>query len=431
MLYNNLGINEIGHLTFCGLDTTELAKEYKTPLYLMDENGVRDRCREYKTASDRAFPEGSLPLYASKALSFLEMYRIINEEGLGADVSSSGELYTAYKAGFPMEKVYFHGNNKTEDDIAFGMELKTGCFICDNAWELESIDRIAGEKGVVQKVILRLTPGIDPHTLEAINTGRVDSKFGVAIETGQAEEYLKDALSRKNISVIGYHCHIGSQIFEAESFEGAVEKMVAFSAEMRDKYGYVPEYIDIGGGMGVPYTEEDEKIDYGSEIDRLGEIMTACCGKHGLTVPKVLLEPGRSIVADKGITLYTVGGRKEIPGFKNYIAIDGGMTDNPRYALYGAKHSVYNASRPRDKADYMCTVAGRCCESGDLIREDILLPKPERGDILAVLTTGAYNYSMASNYNRIARPPVVMIKDGVCRIAVKRESLDDLLINDI
>lgn len=431
MLYENIGTTENGHLSFCNLDTVSLAKKYGTPLYLIDENGVRTRCETYKNAMNQYFGPGSFPIYASKALSFKGMYRITAEENIGADVSSGGELYTAIKAGFPPEKIFFHGNNKTEAEISMAMDFGIGFFICDNFWELENINEIAGKKGIRQKVLLRLTPGIDPHTLEAISTGKVDSKFGVAIETGQAEQFVKLALDLENIDLKGYHSHVGSQVFDGKSFVDAAEILLCFAEKIKETYGYTPEYLDLGGGMGVPYFDKDGRIDYVLEIKLIAEKLKAQCKKFNLSMPNIILEPGRSIVADNGITLYTVGGRKEIPGFKNYISIDGGMTDNPRYALYGAIYTVLLANRIKEKPNYVCTVAGRCCESGDLIQENVSLPRPERGDIIAVLTTGAYNYSMASNYNRVPRPPVVMIKDGVDYLAVKRESFDDLIRNDL
>ncbi len=431
MLYKNLGINEKGHLTFAGIDTVNAANDYGTPLYLIDEDGLRARCRMYKSSFSELFPAGSLPIFAGKALCFKKIYGIIDEEGLGADVSSIGELYTAVNAGFPSEKIFFHGSNKTESDVASAIDMNVGCFICDNLWELESIDREAGYKGRRQKVILRLTPGIDPHTFDAVSTGKVDSKFGVSIETGQARVFTLQALEYKNIELIGYHCHIGSQVFDGATFTDAAKIMIGFSAAIRDECGFVPEYLDLGGGFGVPYTEDDKKLDYVPELEKISLALIEYCGEHGLKVPKIIMEPGRSITADNGITLYTVGGIKEIPGFKNYVAIDGGMTDNPRYALYKSKYTVILASRAADRADYRCTVAGRCCESGDLIGENMLLPKPKRDEILAVLTTGAYNYSMASNYNRVPRPPVVMVRGGKTYTAVRRESLDDLLRNDL
>lgn len=431
MLYDHLSSNSAGHLTIAGQDTVELAARYGTPLMVVDEALVRRRCRIYKQAMSESFPAGSMPLYASKALSFKRMYAIMRDEGIGVDVASSGELYTAVKAGFPMEHAYFHGNNKTDFDIRFAMEHRTGYFVCDNEAELCAINAEAARHGIRQKILLRLTPGIDPHTHEKINTGRIDSKFGAAIETGQAEALVRMALSQPHISLCGYHCHIGSQIFDHKPFCDAAVLMVNFLSDMRDKLGYTAGILDLGGGMAVPYTDQDESIDYAKNIRRIGKLLEDACKGCGVAVPLVLMEPGRSIVADACVTLYTVGGTKKIPGFKNYVSIDGGMTDNPRYALYQSSYTVLLANRMNDKADFLCTVAGRCCESGDLIQENVTIPEPDRGDLLAVLTTGAYNYSMASNYNRVPRPAVVMIGEHGPYEAVRRESLDDLLANDL
>ena len=430
MLYNNLGINEAGCLTIAGYDTTELAKEYGTAAMIMDEAVIRQRCRTYISAMAEHLPAGSMPLYASKALSFKRIYQIMAEEGMGIDVVSSGELNTAVRAGFPMGNAYFHGNSKSDFDIRFAMERGIGYFVCDNADELDAIDREAARQGIRQKVLLRLTPGIDPHTHEKINTGRIDSKFGAAIETGQAEELLLRALSKKHVDVQGYHCHIGSQIFDHAPFCDAAVLMLRFVAEMQEKHGYRAPILNLGGGMAVPYTESDPAIDYEANIKAIGQLIADTCRELSIDAPSIRMEPGRSIVADAGITLYTVASIKKIPGFKSYVAIDGGMTDNPRYTLYQAKYTVLPASRMNDPADFVCTIAGCCCESGDLIQEDVTLPEPRRGDLLAVLTTGAYNYSMASNYNRVPRPPIILLGENGPYVAVRRESLDDLLDYD-
>jgi diaminopimelate decarboxylase len=431
MLYQNLGVNEDGHLTFAGFDTVTLANEYGTPLMVMDENLIRSRCREYKNAMASHLPAGSKPLYASKAFAVKRIYEIMKEENMGVDVVSIGELYTAKMAGFPLENAYFHGNSKTDNDIRFAMEQGIGHFVCDNADELTAIDAEAGRQGKQQKLLLRLTPGIDPHTHEKINTGRIDCKFGAAIETGQAETLLLHALSLPNIQVEGYHCHIGSQIFEPDPFCDAAIMMLQFVADMKQKHGFEAPVLNLGGGMGVPYIESDGRIDYAAATENIGKLIFKVCADLGLNPPAILFEPGRSIVADAGITLYTVTGTKEIPGFKNFAAVDGGMSDNPRFALYQSDYTVHLANRMTDEADFCCTVAGCCCESGDLIQEDVLLPKPLRGDTLAILTTGAYNYSMASNYNRIPRPPVVMLTESGSYIAVRRETLQDLLTYDL
>lgn len=431
MIYKNLAVNAAGHLTFAGYDTVTLAEEYGTPLMLMDETVIRNRCREYRNAMASCLPEGSMPLYASKALSLKRIYEIMREEQMGVDVVSIGELYTAVQAGFPAENAYFHGNSKTDADIRFAMEQGIGHFVCDNVDELNAINAEAARQGIRQKVLLRLTPGIDPHTHEKINTGRIDCKFGAAIETGQAEELVVYALSLPNVELRGYHCHIGSQIFDHAPFCDAAVMMLEFLADIKARHGFSAPVLNLGGGMAVPYTNRDGGIDYGVNIRNIGKLIDETCTRLGLEKPAILLEPGRSIVADAGMTVYHVTGTKEIPGFKNYAAVNGGMADNPRYTLYQAEYTVLPASRMEDKADFLCTVAGSCCESGDLLQEDVLLPKPVRGDLLAVLTTGAYNYSMASNYNRIPRPPVVMLTPETHYLAVRRETLQDLLHCDL
>ncbi len=427
MLYQNLSVSPEGHLCFGGWDTTELAKEFGTPLMVMDEAVIRGRCREYLGAAKAYLPAGSQPLYASKALSLKRLYEIMKEEGMGIDVVSVGELYTAVRAGFPMEKAYFHGNSKTDSDIAFAMEQGIGYFVCDNEDELCAINAEAARRGIQQKVLLRLTPGIDPHTHEKINTGRIDCKFGAAIETGQAEELILSALSKAHIDLRGYHCHIGSQIFDHAPFCDAATMMLEFIAQIRDKHGYQASVLNLGGGMGVPYVEKDPSISYERNIQSIGKLIDETCERLNLDAPAILLEPGRSIVADAGMTLYNVTSVKQIPGFKNYAAVNGGMTDNPRYTLYQADYTVLPASRMNDSRDFLCTIAGSCCESGDLLQENVSLPKPNRGDLIAVLTTGAYNYSMASNYNRIPRPPIIMLGEQGPYTAVRRETLADLM----
>ena len=431
MIYKNLAVNAAGHLTFAGYDTVTLAEEYGTPLMLMDETVIRNRCREYRNAMASCLPEGSMPLYASKALSLKRIYEIMREEQMGVDVVSIGELYTAVQAGFPAENAYFHGNSKTDADIRFAMEQGIGHFVCDNVDELNAINAEAARQGIRQKVLLRLTPGIDPHTHEKINTGRIDCKFGAAIETGQAEELVVYALSLPNVELRGYHCHIGSQIFDHAPFCDAAVMMLEFLADIKARHGFSAPVLNLGGGMAVPYTNRDGSISYAVNIRNIGKLIDETCTRLGLEKPAILLEPGRSIVADAGMTVYHVTGTKEIPGFKNYAAVNGGMADNSRYTLYQAEYTVLPASRMEDKADFLCTVAGSCCESGDLLQEDVLLPKPVRGDLLAVLTTGAYNYSMASNYNRIPRPPVVMLTPETHYLAVRRETLQDLLHCDL
>ena len=431
MLCNNISINKNNHLAFAHMDTVELAEKYSTPLYLMDENRIRFNCRAYTSAMRECFGDNCLVLYASKAAAFKRMYQIVSEENMGIDVVSAGEIYTAINAGCSLENAYFHSNNKTDWDIEYAIKNKIGYFVVDNIEELDSIEREAARQGIRQKVILRLTPGIDTHTYEAVNTGKVDSKFGTAIETGQADEITAHALSLKNIELCGFHCHIGSQVFDSDTFLRGSDIMLDFIAHIKDNYGYEAEQLDLGGGYGVKYLEEDPELDIASNIRQVAESIKQKTASLSLKMPKILMEPGRSIVADAGMTLYTAGTVKSIPGYKNYLSVDGGMTDNPRFALYGSSYTVLLANRPKDEADFYCSVVGRCCESGDIIQENVSLPHPKRGDTVAVLTTGAYNYSMASNYNRIPRPPVVMIHNKKDYVAVRRESLEDLIANDI
>lgn len=413
-------------LFFAGQDTAELARQYSTPLYLMDEDKIRENCRNYKKALDEAMP-GSYALYASKACSFKRMYEIVGQEGLGIDAVSIGELYTAKMAGFDMSKAYFQGNNKTDCDIETAISWGVGYFVCDNIEEVDAISQIAGEMGVTQKILLRLTPGIDPHTYDEVATGKVDSKFGTAIETGQAEEIVAHTLTLPNISLEGIHCHVGSLVFESSVFNRSTCVMLEFADSIRQKYGYIFKILDLGGGYGVRYTHEDPYIDVYENVVEVCGVVKNVCEKLGYPLPSLRLEPGRSIVADAGMTLYTVGTVKRIRGYKNYVSVDGGMTDNPRYALYSSSYTVYTANKA-DACTLTADLVGRCCESGDIIQPNVKFPDSiMRGDIVAVATTGAYNYSMASNYNRLARPAVVMLSRGQSYVAVEKESLEDLI----
>lgn len=432
MICKNLSVSEDNHLLFAGQDTVALAKQYGTPLYLMDEERIRENCRTYLTAVKETFGERGKVLFASKAASFKRIYEIMKEEGMCTDVVSSGEIYTANKAGFPLENAYFHSNNKTDEDIQFAMQLGVGYFVVDSADELQAINRLAKAEKKTQNVLLRLTPGIDPHTFAAVSTGKVDSKFGSAIETGQAEEITKLALSLDGICLRGFHCHVGSQVFDSEVFYKAVDVMLEFIADMKQKYRYEAEELDLGGGYGVRYVESDPTIDIAANIHMVGDCIHKKAQELGITAPVVCFEPGRSIVADAGMTLYTVGSVKRIPGYKNYVSIDGGMTDNIRFALYGSSYTVLVANRVKFSGDWKASVVGRCCESGDIIQENVPLPEDiGRGETIAVLTTGAYNYAMASNYNKLPKPPIVMLNKGESYVAVRRESLEDLAHLDV
>ena len=431
ILHDHLDINEAGHLTIGGMDTVDLAKKHGTPLYVIDENVIRRQCRTYREAAIKYFGADALPLYASKALCFTGIYKLAAEEGMGIDCVSGGELYTAKRAGFPAERIYFHGNNKTDKDISDAMDMGVGTFVVDNEDELVAVSEEACRRGTTQRILLRITPGIDPHTHRAIVTGNVDSKFGNAIPTGQAMEIVKKAIATRGVDLAGLHCHIGSQIFDIEPFADAARIMTEFIAKIKRECSFEIRELNLGGGLGVRYTEYDREIDYADSIRQIAEIVTSLCEKNSVEMPRVILEPGRSLVAASGITLYTVGSVKEVKGFRNYISVDGGMPDNPRYALYQSQYTALIANRASAPRDYRATLAGRCCESGDLLGENMEIQKPQRGDTLAVLVTGAYNYSMASNYNRLPRPAVITVKDGVDRIAVKRETYEDIVRNDV
>ena len=432
MLCDNLTVSN-GRLHFAGQDTVALARQYGTPLYLMDEDRIRHNCRVYTDAFRRHFGPGARPLYASKANSFKRIYEIMREEGMGIDVVSSGEIHTALQAGYDLGQAYFHSNNKTDEDIRYSMDHGIGYFVADNAEEIKAIEAEAARRGIRQKVLLRLTPGIDPHTYEAISTGKVDSKFGSAIETGQAEEITLFTLAQPHVELVGFHCHVGSQVFAEDVFERAAVIMLEFIARMEKEHGFVTRQLDLGGGYGVRYVESDPHLDVDAKVAQVADAAKGACGRLGIALPEIHMEPGRSIVADAGLTLYTVGTVKQIPGYKNYVSIDGGMTDNPRFALYKADYTCLPANRMDEPRTFECSVVGRCCESGDIIQEHVPLPgSVGRGDILAVCTTGAYNYSMASNYNRLPRPPIVMLRGGSeSYVAVRWESLEDLCRNDL
>lgn len=431
LLCENLASRADGHLIFAGQDTAALADTYGTPLYLMDEDRIRERCRTYRQAMQEAFGAQGRVLYASKAASFKRIYEIMREEGMGVDVVSPGEIATADRAGYPMEQVYYHSNHKSDADIAFAMQRGVGYFVVDNMEELLAIEQLAAERGAVQRILLRLTPGIDPHTYEAVATGKVDSKFGSAIDTGAAEEITRLALAQEHIDLRGFHCHVGSQVFDSDVFLQSADKMLEFIVRMRDGYGYFPQELDLGGGYGVRYLPDQPSLDIAANIARVAAHLKQRVAELGLPLPLIAMEPGRSIVADAGMTLYTVSSVKCIPGYKNYVAVDGGMTDNPRFALYEAPYTVVASEKLNEPTDLTCSVVGRCCESGDILQEGVRLPASlKRGDRIACLTTGAYNYSMASNYNRIPRPPVVMLSEGRSYVAVRRETPDDITALD-
>ena len=427
----NLTVNEKNHLVIGENDTVELAKEYGTPLYVMDEDLIRKNMRVYKNAMDKYYSGNGLVLYANKAFCTLFTMRLAKEEGLGIDVVSGGELYTAIKAEFPMDKVYFHGNNKTVQELKMAVENGVGHIIVDNIYELEKINEIAKEHGIIQNIMFRIKPGVDAHTHSFIQTGQIDSKFGVALENGEAFEIYQTAHGMANVNPDGIHCHIGSQIFDIEPFEKAAEIMMNFAADLKDKLGLTITKLNLGGGYGIMYTENDDPVPYDEYIKNVSETVKKTAKDRGIECPFILMEPGRSIVASAGITLYTVGGVKDIKNVRKYISVDGGMSDNPRYIMYESEYTAVIANNANADKTEKVTIAGKCCESGDLLITDTMMPKINVGDTLAVLATGAYNYSMSSNYNRIPRPAVVAVSGGNSKVVVKRETYEDMIRNDI
>ena len=425
-----LGENKEGILTIGGISVKALAEKYGTPLYVMDEDEIRKNCKTYKKAIDTYYGNGSLVLYASKAFICKYMCKLVAEEGLGIDVVSGGELYTALKAGFPAPKIYFHGNNKTNDEIKLAIDNNVGRIVADNLAELDRLNEYAKMVGKIVNVSFRIKPGIDAHTHEFIMTGQIDSKFGVALETGEAEEAYIIASKMSNVNVIGVHCHIGSQIFDYAPFEMAASKMMDFIVELKQKHNIEIEELNLGGGYGIKYVESDTPVPYDQYIQQISVIVKKVAQENNIKLPKILMEPGRSIVAPTGITVYTVGCIKDIPNIRRYVSVDGGMADNPRYIMYKSKYEALLVTNPRGLDKETITIAGKCCESGDLLIKDALMPKISNGDLIAVLATGAYNYSMASNYNRIPKPPVVMVSGGQSKVVVERESYDDLIKND-
>lgn len=428
-LQGTMKINDKGHLEIGGCDAVDLAKRFGTPLYVMDEQQFRQNCRNYYRAFTDKY-DGTV-IYAGKTLLTMAICHIIAEEGLSLDVVSGGELYTAWKARFPMERVFFHGNNKTRVELKMALDFKVGRIMADNLYELETLNHLAGEAGVKPRVLLRLTPGVEAHTHEYIKTGQVDSKFGMAIENGQAMEAVKIALGLENINLTGFHCHIGSQIFELESYAHAADVMVSFAREVKAETGWAPYEMNLGGGLGIYYALGDEPQSVEKYADTAVRAVQELAEKYHLPMPRVMVEPGRSISGPAGTTLYTVGAIKDIPGVRKYVAVDGGMGDNPRPAMYQSRYEAIIANRAAEPIEEKVSIAGKCCESGDMLIWDIKLPALQPGDILAVAATGAYNYSMSMNYNRLPRPAMVLVREGEADVIVARETYDDLLRNDL
>lgn len=415
-----------GHLLVGGMPAADLAARFGTPLHVIDETRMRAACRAYVDALRRHAPGSGRVLYASKALCIIASCQVAWDEGLGIDVASAGEINTALAAGVPVGEMVFHGSNKTPDEIAFGLEVGVGRFVVDNEQELRALDRLADALGRPADILLRVTPGIEPHTHKAVQTGGVDSKFGFGILDGAAREAVRTAMSLRGVRLRGLHCHIGSQIMELEPFVLAAQAVVDFAAAMRP-LGFVPDELNLGGGLGIRYLPEHTPPSREEFVRATADAVREGLARHGMPAPVLIIEPGRSIAGDAGVTLYTVGAIKQIPGVRTYVSVDGGMYENPRPALYGAQYTAVVASRATEPPARRVALAGRCCESGDVLIQDAALPEVREGDLVAVFATGAYTYSMAGNYNRYPRPAVVFTRDGNAQVAVERETSADLL----
>ncbi|MDD3839229.1 MAG: diaminopimelate decarboxylase [Clostridia bacterium] len=428
-LFENIKVNAKGNLEIGGCDTIELVEQYGTPLYVLDETYLRQMCRTYNDSLKQYYGDG-LVLYASKAFCSVGLLKIIQQEGLGLDVVSGGEIYTAIKSGFPLEKVYFHGNNKTSDELKLAIKKGIGTIVIDSELEIHLIEKIAGSMGKKVDVLLRIKPGVEAHTHEYIQTGQDDSKFGLGINDGSALRALVLIKQSPSINFKGFHCHIGSQIFEIKPYKLAIDIVTDFILNVKNQLGLDTIELNLGGGFGIRYTEQDRPKDVPHSIKVISDTLKRKCVDKNLKMPKLVIEPGRSIVGEAGTTLYTIGTIKDIPNIRKYVSIDGGMTDNPRPALYQAKYDAIIANKATLSASEVVSIAGKCCESGDMLIRDIELPIAEPGDILAVFSTGAYTYSMASNYNRIPVPAVVLVNNGESSILVERETYEDLVSKD-
>ncbi|MCM1438019.1 MAG: diaminopimelate decarboxylase [Roseburia sp.] len=431
---DTLKADSAGHLEIGGCDCLKLAETFGTPLYVYDEKYIRTMMHVFKRTIDEKYAGNGKVLYASKAFSCMAMYRIASQEGIGCDAVSGGELYTALKAGFNAADIYVHGNNKTYEELVQAVEAGVGGIIIDSYREADILNGICAERNIKQRVLIRVNPGVEAHTHAFVQTARTDSKFGFSIRGDTALNYSKHVLSLGNLRLTGFHCHIGSQIFEKQSFALGARNMLKFMAEVKSALGYEAEVLNMGGGFGIYYTDEDPKFtpnDYAEYLVALIDAVKAASAELNFKLPELLIEPGRSIVGEAGITLYTVGAIKDIAGIRKYVAIDGGMFENPRYALYQSKYTAVKASDVNTKNTQKVSIAGKCCESGDLIGVDMPLPDVESGDILAVLSTGAYHYSMASNYNRNFIPQAVLVKDGKAEVIIKKQTYEDIVRNDV
>jgi len=418
-----------GHLEIGGCDVPALVEEFGSPLYIYDEATVRFMCREFVGGFSSEYPDSHVS-YSTKAFASPALLAILEEEGLGVNIVTGGELAVAKAAGFPAGKIIFHGNNKSAAELEEAVDYGVGRIAIDGEAEISLLDHIAGERGVTQAVWLRVSPGVDPHTHTHTTTGLLDSKFGIPIETGQAEDIVRQAMAAPNLALVGLHFHLGSPIFELEPYSAAVRCVIEFAARMRE-VGLDAREFSTGGGYAIGYEPKILPPTISAYAHEIAVAVRAGCDAHGLAEPRLAVEPGRSIVGRAGVAVYTVGAIKAISCVRTYVSVDGGMADNIRPALYGARYSVINATRPLDAATETVTVAGKFCESGDVLARDVKLPPPRPGDLLAVPASGAYCVPMASNYNMATRPAIVMVREGHARLIRRRETYDDLLATSL
>ena len=425
-------IEDDGHLHLDGVDLVEVAKQYGTPVYVMSEKQIRENCRAFTQAMARNFGEKYKVAYASKALCAKFIYRILQSEGIHADVVSGGELYTALKAGFDPKHLHFHGNNKTVAELEMGVDCGIGSIIIDAYEEVERLEAVCAARGVHQRVLFRVKPGVHADTHEFISTGQNDSKFGFGIEDGEAMRLARHILEQPHLDFAGIHCHIGSQVFSVDAFARAAKIMFDFFCKMEQELNIHMDEMIIGGGFGVKYMPSDEPGTFGEKLDAMGKVMHEEAAKYGREIPEIVIEPGRSMVCAAGCTLYTVGSVRDIKDARTYVSVDGGMIDNPRFVLYGAEYDAVVANRANAPRDKVQTIAGRCCESGDLVARDLKFQTAKAEDIICTFATGAYNFSMASNYNRVPRPSIILVKeDGTTVEVVRRQTYEDLISCDL
>lgn len=432
MIINNhpFKVNKHGHLEIGGLDTVSLAKKYGTPSYIYDVSKIRENCRSFVNTFEKLNVKAQVA-YASKAFSSIAILQIMKQENMSLDVVSEGELYTALQADFPTEKIHLHGNNKSYDELNMAIENNIGCIVIDNFYEIEIIDELLKKHNKKMNVLIRVTPGIDLETHQYIMTGNEDSKFGFNMNNGQIDEAFKLLQHRENIRFKGLHCHLGSQLFETDQYLIAIDILFEKIKQWYNAHNYIPDVLNLGGGFGIRYTGEDNPLPLHLYVEKIVEAVKEKVSDLTIPMPEIWLEPGRAIIGDAGITLYEIGSMKEIPNIRKYVSVNGGMADNLRPALYNAEYEAVIANKANQKPTDIVSIAGKCCESGDMLIWDLPIPKVDHEDILVVFSTGAYGYSMASHYNRLPKAPVIFVENGKDKLVIKGESYKDLVKNDL